>query len=249
MIPPTSAVIEKSNIFLRNLYGVQNSHRVSSFCLTVGVKIEHAIVVGRNFCDDMLYFSIKERGAIVSETTELNAELQKKMLVIARETLESYVRRRSVPDFSVEEPELLENAGAFVTLKAHGRLRGCIGYVEGIKPLYQTIIDMAIAASTEDPRFTPVKEHELQDLEIEISVMTPLRRIERPEEVKVGVHGILMKRGFRSGLLLPQVATEHNWERQTFLEHTCLKAGLQKDAWKDPETEIYVFSAQVFHEV
>ena len=190
----------------------------------------------------------KERDANVSEIIELNTTLQNKLLHIARETIENYIRFRKVPEFSVEEPELLKKTGAFVTIKTHGQLRGCIGHVEGIKPLYQTIIEMAIDASTQDPRFTPVTERELADLQIEISVMSPLRKIENPEEVQVGVHGILMKRRFRSGLLLPQVATEYHWDRQTFLEHTCLKAGLSRNDWSDPETEIYVFSAQVFHE-
>jgi AmmeMemoRadiSam system protein A len=184
----------------------------------------------------------------VSEITQLDSALQQKLLQIARETIESYIRFRKVPEISVEEPELLQQAGAFVTIKKHDRLRGCIGHVEGIKPLYETIVEMAIAASTQDPRFSPVTEDELADLHLEISVMTPLRRIENPEEIQVGVHGILLRRGFRTGLLLPQVATEHVWDRTTFLEHTCLKAGLLKNEWNDPKTEIYVFSAQVFHE-
>ncbi len=184
----------------------------------------------------------------MSETTELSIELQKKLLYIARNTVETYIREQKIPECHVEEAELERKAGAFVTLKAHGRLRGCIGYVEGIKPLYQTVRDMAVAASTEDPRFSPIEEDELADLHIEISVMSPLRKVESPDEVEVGVHGILMKRGFRSGLLLPQVATEHNWDRQTFLEHTCLKAGLPRNEWKNSDVDIYVFSAQVFHE-
>jgi AmmeMemoRadiSam system protein A len=185
----------------------------------------------------------------VSEVTQLDTILQQKLIRIARETIEKYIRVREVPKFSAEEPELLQKTGAFVTLKKHGRLRGCIGHVEGIKPLYETVVEMAIAAATQDPRFSQVTEDELADLEIEISVMTPLRRIENPEEIQVGVHGILMRRGFRSGLLLPQVATEQGWDRRTFLEHTCLKAGLPKSSWSDQKTEIYVFSAQVFHEM
>jgi AmmeMemoRadiSam system protein A len=184
----------------------------------------------------------------VSEVPQLDIALQQKLIHIARETIEQYIQFRKVPQFAIEEPELLQKAGAFVTLKKHGHLRGCIGLIEGIKPLYETIIEMAIAASTQDPRFSPVTEDEIADLEIEISVMTPLRRIENPEDVQVGTHGILMRRGFRSGLLLPQVATEQGWDRTTFLQHTCLKAGLPTNAWSDPKTEIYVFSAQVFHE-
>ena len=184
----------------------------------------------------------------MSETTELNNELQQKLLAIARETIESYVRTRKEPDFTCDEPELQQQCGAFVTIKSHGNLRGCIGHIEGSKPLYQTVADMAVAAATQDPRFPPVKEDELNALHLEISVMSPLRKVDSPDEVQPGIHGILMRRGFRSGLLLPQVATERGWDRQTFLEHTCLKAGLSPTEWQHPGTDIYVFSAQVFHE-
>lgn len=184
----------------------------------------------------------------MSETTKLGSELQQKLLEIARETIESYIRTRQEPEFTVDEPELQQKCGAFVTIKTHGQLRGCIGHIEGIKPLYQTIADMAVAASTQDPRFPPVTENELGSLHLELSVMSPLRKVESPDEVQPGIHGILMRRGFRSGLLLPQVATEHGWDRKTFLEHTCMKAGLLTDEWQHPETEIYVFSAQVFEE-
>ena len=184
----------------------------------------------------------------MSETAELGSELQQKLLEIARETIESYVQTRKEPEFRVDEPDLQQKCGAFVTIKTHGRLRGCIGHVEGIKPLYQTIADMAVAASTQDPRFPPVTEDEFGALHLEISVMSPLRKIASPDEVQPGIHGILMRRGFRSGLLLPQVATERGWDRKTFLEHTCLKAGLLPDDWQKPDTDIYIFSAQVFGE-
>jgi AmmeMemoRadiSam system protein A len=184
----------------------------------------------------------------VSVTTILSLALQQKLLRIARETIEGYIRTGTRPDISILEPELQQQAGAFVTIKTHGRLRGCIGHVEGVQPLYKTIVDMAIAASTQDPRFPPMREDELAAMHLEISVMTPLQRIQNPEDVEVGTHGILLRRGLRSGLLLPQVATEHEWDRETFLEHTCMKAGLSPRDWQDPQTEVYVFSAQVFHE-
>ena len=184
----------------------------------------------------------------MSTPGKLQPELQRKLLQMARETIETYVRTREKPVFSVQEPELQYKAGAFVTIKAHGRLRGCIVQVEGIHPLHETIVEMAVAASTQDPRFSPMKENELASMHLEISVMTPLRKIHDSEEIQVGMHGILMRRGFRSGLLLPQVATEHQWDRTTFLEHTCMKAGLAPNDWKDPGTDIYVFSAQVFDE-
>ena len=185
----------------------------------------------------------------MSSNSELSPALQQKVLQIARGTIERYVRTRVKPDdIEASEPELQQKAGAFVTIKTHGRLRGCIGHIEGVQPLYTTIMEMAIAAATQDPRFPPMREDELAAMHLEISVMTPLRRVADAEEIEVGTHGILMRQGFRSGLLLPQVATEHQWSRETFLEHTCMKAGLSPRDWQDPQTEIYIFSAQVFHE-
>ena len=105
---------------------------------------------------------------------------------------------------------------------------------------------MAKAAAFEDFRFSPIKKEEFSDLDIEISVLTPLKKISDPKQIEVGKHGLYIKKGFSSGLLLPQVAIEYSWNRKTFLEHTCLKAGLQKDAWKEGETEIYIFSADIF---
>jgi AmmeMemoRadiSam system protein A len=125
-------------------------------------------------------------------------------------------------------------------------LRGCIGSFDTGQPLYKTVQEMAEAAAFRDPRFRPVREDELPYIELEISVLTPLSQITEPEQIEVGLHGIMIRKGFQAGLLLPQVATERNWDRVTFLEETCRKAGLPKDAWKDEDAEIYVFSANVF---
>ena len=141
---------------------------------------------------------------------------------------------------------LNEKRGAFVSLHKHGQLRGCIGYVHGVKPLAEAINDMAIAAAFQDPRFSTLQENELSDLDIEISVLTPMKQISNINEIEVGKHGLMMIKGPYSGLLLPQVATQYNWDRQTFLSETCHKAGLPVDAWKDDETEIYIFSAEIF---
>ena len=168
------------------------------------------------------------------------------LLKLAKRTIEARSRGEGIDDMESDSPVLGENRGAFVTLKKHGELRGCIGHIVGNRPLKETIAEMAVAAAFRDPRFPPVKADELNDLEIEISVLTPLERIRDMKEIQVGVHGIFMKRGGRSGLLLPQVAVEYGWDCGTFLEHTCAKAGLPADAWKDPNTEIYVFSADVF---
>jgi AmmeMemoRadiSam system protein B/AmmeMemoRadiSam system protein A len=176
----------------------------------------------------------------------LSEQDKKTLHHIARTVIENKARGKNVPEFTVEEPILKENRGAFVTITKKGQLRGCIGYIEGKGPLYKTIEEMAEAAAFRDPRFNRVTERELPDLEIEISVLTPLKKIADVNEIEVGKHGIYMKSGWNSGLLLPQVATEYRWDRKTFLEHTCLKAGLPPNAWKDKGTEIYIFSADIF---
>ncbi|UCE20509.1 MAG: AmmeMemoRadiSam system protein A [Gemmatimonadota bacterium] len=178
----------------------------------------------------------------------LSAEDKKLLLEIARTTIEKRVKGEDVPKFDVTSEVLAEHRGAFVTINKHGQLRGCIGYIEPIKPLHETVREMAESAALSDPRFTPVAERELKDLEIEISALTPLRKIEHTDEIEVGLHGIYIKKGYYSGLLLPQVATEYGWDRNTFLEHTCLKAGLPTDAWREKDTEIFIFSADIFSE-
>ena len=176
----------------------------------------------------------------------LNEEEKKTLHQIAKTVIENKARGKTVPDFKVESPVLKENRGAFVTIHKRGQLRGCIGYIEGRGPLHKTIEEMAEAAAFRDPRFTPVKEKELPELELEISVLTPLKKIKDADEVQVGKHGVYIKKGWYSGLLLPQVATEYGWDRQAFLEHTCQKAGLPSNAWKEKDTEIYIFSADIF---
>jgi AmmeMemoRadiSam system protein A len=141
---------------------------------------------------------------------------------------------------------LKDKYGVFVTLKIKGNLRGCIGYVEGIKPLQEAVIDMALSAAFKDPRFSPLEKSELSDLHVEISVMSPLEEIGSPDDIIVGTHGLVIEKGFNRGLLLPQVATEYHWDKETFLAHTCLKAGLPKEAWQDKDTKILVFAANVF---
>jgi hypothetical protein len=179
---------------------------------------------------------------------DLGLTREEKILLhrIARESIEARCSQKPPPRFEVDFARLKEPRGAFVTLKKRGELRGCIGHVVGNLPLDQTISEMAVAAAFHDPRFPSLAEDELNELQVEISVLSPLKRIHRIEEIAVGTHGIYMKRGGRSGLLLPQVATEYGWNCSTFVENTCRKAGLPHDAWKDPETEIYVFSADIF---
>jgi MEMO1 family protein len=176
----------------------------------------------------------------------LNEEEKKLLHQIARTVIENKAKGKPVPEFKVDAPILREHRGAFVTIQKKGQLRGCIGYIEGRGPLHKTIEEMAEAAAFRDPRFTPVRDNELPDLEIEISVLTPLKKITDVKEIEVGKHGIYLKKGWNSGLLLPQVATEYGWDRLTFLEHTCQKAGLPSSAWKDRNAEIYIFSADIF---
>ena len=137
-------------------------------------------------------------------------------------------------------------AGAFVSLHKKGQLRGCIGYVHATRSLCRTVMDAAAAAASRDPRFPPVQPAELPDLDLEISVLSPFRAV-RPEEIQVGTHGVLITQDRRHGLLLPQVASEHQWDREKFLEETCRKAGLAPDAWRRGAT-IEAFTADVFGE-
>ena len=143
-------------------------------------------------------------------------------------------------------PNLQEKRGAFVSLHKSGRLRGCIGQIVPTRPLYQTIEDMAVAAAFDDPRFEPLAAKELKELELEISILTPMERLKNADEIDIGRHGLYIKKGFSSGLLLPQVAAEYGWNPTTFLEETCRKAGLPRSAWKEKNTEIYIFSAEIF---
>jgi AmmeMemoRadiSam system protein A len=145
-------------------------------------------------------------------------------------------------------PALLVPCGAFVTLKSEGFLRGCIGRISSTKSLLQTVKEVAVSSAFEDPRFPPVTKSEWPSIRVEVSVLSPLKRVVDPQGVCVGTHGVLIRSGFNSGLLLPQVATEQGWDRETFLAHACRKASLPADAWKDQRTQIEVFSAMVFEQ-
>jgi AmmeMemoRadiSam system protein A len=171
---------------------------------------------------------------------------QQILLQMAREALAESVRHYRLP--KVEEPaaSLRQNCGAFVTLTKAGRLRGCIGYLQGPKALYQTVRECAMSAALHDPRFDPVSPEELPDLRVEISVLSPLFDV-TPDRIEVGCHGLLVSRGSQRGVLLPQVPVEWKWDRQKFLEETCLKAGLPPDAWQHG-ARIQAFTAQIFGE-
>ncbi len=177
----------------------------------------------------------------------LTEEDKKKLLTIARETVNECIKNEKIPDFKVESEVLQKKCGAFVTLKKkNGALRGCIGRIVAEEPLFLVIRDMAIAAATQDYRFPPVRLAEIDDIEIEISVLTPMQEVNSIDEVKVGRDGLMIRKGYMSGLLLPQVPVEQGWDKKTFLEHTCYKAGLPPDAWKS--SELWKFQAIVFSE-
>jgi AmmeMemoRadiSam system protein A len=176
----------------------------------------------------------------------LSAADEQLLLHVAREGIEAHFKGKAATPVKTDSAVLCENRGAFVSLHRQGQLRGCIGYIEAVKPLLQTVREMAVAAAFHDPRFRPLQADELAGLSIEISVLSPLRLINSTDEIEVGKHGLYIVNGFNRGLLLPQVATQYHWDRLQFLEQTCCKAGLPPDAWKDPQTKIYVFSAAVF---
>jgi AmmeMemoRadiSam system protein A len=177
---------------------------------------------------------------------ELNTHEKQALLAIARQAVihgvqtgQEYVEPR-------EEKVLNQRNGCFVTIRQNGQLRGCIGNFQSELPLFKEVAQMAQASASKDPRFYPLKEVDLDNFSLEISVLSPLQKIEDIEEIEVGKHGIYIEKSFYRGVLLPQVATEHHWDSKTFLKQTCVKAGLPTDAWEANDADIYVFSAQVF---
>jgi hypothetical protein len=183
------------------------------------------------------------------ERDMLNINQKKRLLEIARNSIETYLKTKKKLELTETDPILLKEMGAFVTLNEGGQLRGCIGNLVGRDPLYLTVRDMAVEAAVDDPRFAALDLSELKDIEIEISVLSPLERVDSVDKIQLGVHGVLVRRGFNSGVFLPQVATESGWSKEEFLSNLCAhKAGLAPGAWKDKSTEIYIFTAEVFSE-
>jgi hypothetical protein len=169
------------------------------------------------------------------------------LLAMARRAIETCLSQEKVLQPEPADARLMRPGAAFVTLTRRGELRGCIGYTEAIHPLCRTVTECAIAAAISDPRFPPLKPSELKEVKLEISVLSALKEIQDVSEIKVGRDGILIEKGGRKGLLLPQVAIEYHWDRNAFLEMVCYKAGLPKDAWRQG-AKILIFSAEVFHE-
>jgi AmmeMemoRadiSam system protein B/AmmeMemoRadiSam system protein A len=206
---------------------------------------DHSRVVG--YSADIF---VKAQGAKAVETPfSLDEKEKSDLLALAHKSVEQAVRENQAYEPPANGDDVLnQERGAFVTLREAGSLRGCIGYTSAMKPLYMTVRDTATLAALRDPRFPPVAAAELAQLEYEISVLSPLRRVTDIEQIAVGQHGLLMKNGSYEGLLLPQVPVEEKWDRQKFLKQTCIKAGMHFDCWKDEETDIFMFTAVVFGE-
>jgi uncharacterized protein len=186
-----------------------------------------------------------QRGDAMKELTN---EQQSKLLTLARKTIAKSLEMPGDEGPDVSDEIFNEKCGAFVTLHTGDRLRGCIGYIQGIKPLRETIIDMAKASAFKDPRFPPLRKEEYPSIDIEISVLTPIEPVGDVKEIKVGRDGLIISRGLNAGLLLPQVPVEQGWDLEEFLQNTCYKAGLPANAWQQKGTKIEKFSAQVFGE-
>jgi AmmeMemoRadiSam system protein A len=190
--------------------------------------------------------SSEEKSLVLSETQKRD------LLQLARHSIAAYLTDLPLP--LAEVPSLKDfHAGVFVSLHVGEHLRGCIGYVEGSRSLLEALQETAISAASRDPRFEPLSADELPQVEIEISVLSPLRKIASSAEIVLGQHGVMIRLGHHQGLLLPQVALHYDWEPspagvETFLTHVCQKAGLPAEGWKDPNTEIFIFEAEVFSE-
>lgn len=179
----------------------------------------------------------------------LNKSQQKQLLKIARNTLEKYLKDKKVPQYIITDEALKKPLGVFVTLTKNNQLRGCIGEFNPRKPLYQTVQEKVVDSALHDPRFNLVTLEELEDINIEISVLAPKKKISDWRKIKLGQDGVLLKQGFRQATFLPQVAIETGWDLKTFLSNLCLyKAQLPSDCYQNPKTEIFVYQVQVFQE-
>jgi MEMO1 family protein len=222
-----------------------NQARILKYANTGDVTGDRRRVVGYGA---VALIQAENRAAEV-ESFSLGPKEKETLIRLAKKSVETAVREKKLYEPAASEfAAFLQERGVFVTLREKGELRGCIGLITAGKPLYLGVRDAATYAALEDPRFSPVNARELPELEYEISVLTPFRRVLDVKEIRVGRDGLLMVQGRYEGILLPQVATEQRWDRKTFLEEACLKAGLPRQAWQDQATDIFAFSAIVFDE-
>jgi AmmeMemoRadiSam system protein A len=193
------------------------------------------------------FYKDKSAKPNTSNEFRLSTDEQRYLIQIAKRTVQKAVKEGEILQCDAGGYEALAaDRGAFVTLHKSENLRGCIGYTSPVKPLCETVRDVAISAALKDPRFPAVTPGELNELSYEISVLSPFRKVMDLNQIQIGTHGLLIKYGRSEGLLLPQVAGDNHWDRETFLAQTCRKAGLPMDTWKDPEADIFIFSAFVF---
>lgn len=181
----------------------------------------------------------------------MNEKDKRILLQIARKSIESAVTGIQYDEMEVQRisPKLKEKNGVFVTLKTNGKLRGCIGRMVSDTPLHKLVSDIAVSSATDDQRFNRIQPSELNNLEIVISVLSPLRKIDNPLDFELGVHGIYIKKGTRTGCFLPQVATDTGWTKEEFLSQCCsMKAGLPSDAWKKKDIDVYIFTSEIISE-
>jgi AmmeMemoRadiSam system protein B/AmmeMemoRadiSam system protein A len=181
--------------------------------------------------------------------TGLSAADRKKLLLVARRSIECGITGQPLPDFGIDSAALTKEGAAFVTLWKHGDLRGCIGYTEAIYPLWETVVLVASGAAFHDTRFPEVTKAELKDITIEVSVLSELKPIKSADEIVIGKHGVVIRKGGRSGLFLPEVAVEQGWNREEYLRYLCEeKAGLLPDDWKEKDAQLYIFTTEAFSE-
>ncbi len=220
-----------------------SSAKVLRHATSADVTADASSVVGYA---SIIFFRKLERPQGVAPLTAAHKE---RLLAIARASVDAFVKTGKAPAVDEKDARLLEEEGAFVTLKKQGSLRGCIGNIIGQGPLFMTVRDMAVAAASEDPRFSPVSPAELKDVDVEVSVLSKPRAVKNAGEIIMGTHGVIVRRGARGGVFLPQVATETGWSKERFLSELCSqKAGLPPDCWQDPATTLEVFTAEVFGE-
>lgn len=192
--------------------------------------------------------SLSEKSEHLKEKEKKSMSFEKEALTAVRKTLEAHLSGKPIPELKLTDAKFSEKRGIFVTLKKNEELRGCIGFIKGYEPLNKAIVEMAISAATKDPRFNPVVYEELKDIKIEVSILSPMQEVKDVSEIKIGRDGLFLQMGGRSGLLLPQVPVEWNWDLEEYLKHICLKAGLPPGSYKHPEARLQKFSADVFAE-
>ncbi len=174
------------------------------------------------------------------------SETQKKeLLALARTTVLQYVRTKTTPDGATHDPRLAANGATFVTINRNHLLRGCIGNIQPVMPLYHSVIRNAVAAATEDPRFPPMRPEELSEIEVEVTILSPLEPLADVRDIRIGTHGLYLVKGGRSGIFLPQVPVEQGWDVPTYLKELCGKAGLPPGAWKEKDARLFTFTADI----